>query len=49
MRPIQHERIRNDAAALCEIGNRFVGNAGEAEAREFIARRFREVGLKKRA
>ena len=46
MHPIQHERIRNDAAALCEIGNRFVGNAGEAEAREFIARRFREVGLR---
>ena len=46
MHPIQHERIRNDAAALCEIGNRFVGNAGEAEAREFIGRRFREVGLR---
>ena len=45
MHPIRYERIRNDAAALCEIGNRFVGNAGEAEAREFVARRFREVGL----
>ena len=44
-RPIQHEKIRNDAVALCEIGNRFVGNAGEAEARDYIKQRFREVGL----
>ena len=36
MRPIRYEQIRNDAAALCEIGNRFVGNAGEAESREYI-------------
>ena len=45
MRPIRYEQIRNDDAALCEIGNRFVGNAGEAEARDYINRRFREVGL----
>ena len=44
-RPIRYERIRADAAALCEIGNRFVGNPGEAEARDYIQRRFREVGL----
>ena len=46
MRPIRYEQIRDDAAALCEIGNRFVGNAGEAEARGFVGRRFREVGLR---
>lgn len=44
-RPIRYERIRADAATLCEIGNRFVGNPGEAEARDYIQRRFREVGL----
>lgn len=44
-RPIRHENIRTDAAALCEIGNRFVGNPGEAEARDYIKQRFRDVGL----
>ena len=44
-RPIQHDSIRTDAAALCEIGNRFVGNAGEAAARDYIRQRFREIGL----
>ena len=46
MRPIRYEQIRNDAAALCEIGNRFVGNAGEAESRGYIKRRLCEIGLR---
>ena len=46
MRAIRYERIQDDAAALCEIGNRFVGNTGEAAARDYIRRRFRESGLR---
>lgn len=45
MHTIRYENIRDDALALCEIGNRFAGSPGEAEARDYIKRRLREVGL----
>ena len=42
---IEVERIRKDTRALCEIGNRFAGSPGEAEARRYIMERFSDVGL----
>lgn len=42
---IEHQRIRKDTLALCDIGNRFVGTPGETEARAFIKRRFSDIGL----
>ncbi|WP_164527935.1 M28 family metallopeptidase [Georhizobium profundi] len=37
--------IRRDTAALCEIGNRFVGSDGERQARDYIFARMRELDL----
>lgn len=37
--------IRADTAALCEIGNRFVGSDGERRARHHIASRMRQLEL----
>jgi aminopeptidase YwaD len=45
MQPIRYGHIRDDALALCEIGNRFAGTPGELEARGYIGQRFRDVGL----
>lgn len=39
------DNIRNDTAALCRIGNRFVGTEGEGRARDYIRERMTAVGL----
>lgn len=39
------ENVRQDTAALCEIGNRFVGSQGELSAGVYIERRMKELGL----
>ncbi len=41
----ESDSIRRDTLALCDIGNRFAGTPGEAEARRFIMARFAEAGL----
>ncbi len=45
MRVVRPDHIRKDALALCEIGNRVVGEPGEIEARQYILKRFADVGL----
>lgn len=44
---IDPEALRRDTAALAAINPRHGGTPGEAEAREWVARRFREVGLER--
>ena len=39
------EDITRDIHRFCEIGNRFVGTSGEAQARELIESEFRSAGL----